>query len=79
MEARLLALRDEEIARIVQRSMSPALAVITELLAALDQAPACRVVVAAKALSSASLSSASGAGGPTRALLATRPAGRRRI
>jgi hypothetical protein len=37
---RLFAMRGEEIARILRQSPSPALAVITELLAALDELPA---------------------------------------
>jgi len=36
---RLLAMRDEEFARILKQNPSPALAVITELLAALDELP----------------------------------------
>jgi hypothetical protein len=36
---RLLAMRDEEVARILRQNPSPALAVITELLPALDELP----------------------------------------
>jgi hypothetical protein len=48
---RLLAMRDEEFARMLRHHPSPALAVITELLAALDELrndaqPATRAVVA---------------------------------
>jgi hypothetical protein len=39
IKERLLAMRDEEIARVLRQNPSPTLAVITELLAALDEAP----------------------------------------